>query len=115
MQFIPRLQAERYQNGSVVSWEYAMKSARLNVAPISINGRYPIEGFTSNTVSDSVVHVTQGSGFLYLIDGTELRLSQNDQVHIAPNDIYYFEGNLEIIYAASPSWSFEQTQQIMKP
>ncbi len=112
MEHIPQSKANRLENGVLTSWEYAMRNARLNVAPISIKGRYPESGYTGNLISDSIVHITEGMGFLGLRDGTRVALAKNDQVHLAVGDAYYFEGNLEIIYAASPAWTPQQTETI---
>lgn len=109
MEHIPQSKAKCYENGAVTSWEYEMQNANLNVAPISIQGRYPENGFTSNLKSDSIIHVTKGAGLLALNNGTTVKLEKNDQVHLAVGDVYYFEGDLEIIYAASPAWTSEQT------
>lgn len=110
MEHVPQSKAKYYENGAATSWEYEMQNANLNVAPISIQGRYPENGFTSNLKSDSVIHVTHGVGLLALNNGTTVELVKNDQVHLAVGDTYYFEGDLEIIYAASPAWTPEQTK-----
>jgi len=112
MEYVPQSKAQQFENGTVTSWEYEMHNAQLNVAPISIKGRYPESGYTSNAVSDSIIHVVSGAGILALNNGTTVELAANDQVHLAVYDAYYFEGNLDIIYAASPAWTPEQTEHI---
>lgn len=112
MEHIPQSKAQRFENGAVTSWEYNMQNANLNLAPISITGRYPETGFTSNLQSDSCIHVLNGNGVLGLKDGTLVELNKNDQVYLAVGDVYYFEGSLEILYAASPAWTPEQTKHI---
>lgn len=112
MEHIPQSKAQRFENGAVTSWEYEMKQANLNVAPILIEGRYPEAGYTSNVLCDSIVHVVSGMGILATNDGTVVELSRNVQVHLAVGDAYYFEGDLEILYAATPAWTPEQTQHI---
>jgi hypothetical protein len=112
MEHISQSSAQRFENGAVTSWEYEMQNANLNVAPISIRGRYPESGYTSNRVSDSIVHVTSGNGLITLNDGTVVELVANDQMHLEVGDAYYFEGELDIIYAASPSWTPQQTEHI---
>ena len=110
MEHISQPHAQKFENATVTSWEYEMKNAALNVAPISIRGRYPANGFTSNLESDAIVHVVDGSGIIGLKDGSSVVLAKNDQLHLAVGDTYYFEGNLEVIYAASPIWTPEQTE-----
>lgn len=111
MEHISQSQAQRFENGAVTSWEYEMQNASLNVAPITISGRYPEKGYTSNLVSDSIVHVLSGAGVIGILDGAVIDLVPNDQVHLLVGDAYYFEGDLNILYAASPSWTPEQTKQ----
>lgn len=112
MEYIPQSKAQRFDKGAVTSWEYAMEHATLNVAPISIAAKYPETGYTSNTLSDAIVHVIDGSGMLALHDGTTVELKKNDQVHLAVGDEYYFDGELEILYTATPAWSPEQALQV---
>ena len=112
MEHIPQSKAQHFENGAVNSWEYEMKGVSFNVAPISIKGRYPENGYVTNTVSDSIVHVIDGSGLLAIHDGTMVQLARNDQVQLKIGNAYYFDGNLEIIYAASPAWTAQQTEHI---
>lgn len=112
MKHLSQSQAQRFENGAVTSWEYEMQDANLNVAPISIKGRYPENGYTSNIVSDSIVHVMSGSGAIALHDGTITELVANDQVHLLVGDTYFFEGQLDILYAAAPSWTPQQAKHV---
>jgi hypothetical protein len=112
MEHITQSHAQRFENGAVTSWEYEMQNANLNVAPISIKGRYPEAGYTSNTVSDSIIHVIGGDGIIELNNGTVVNLAINDQIHLSVGDAYFFEGHLDILYAASPSWTPQQTEHI---
>ena len=109
MKHIPHCKAKRFENDSVTSWEYELQNASLNIARISITGRDPENGFTSNSKSDSIVQIVKGTGLLTIDNGTVVKLDKDDQVHLAIGDVYYFEGNLEIIYAATPPWTPEQT------
>lgn len=112
MEYIPRSKAERFEKGAVTSWEYDMHDAKLNVSPISIEGGYPESGYTSNTVSDAIVHVIRGAGLVALKSGVSAELETNDQVHLPAGDAYYFRGDLDIIYAAAPAWTPQQTEHI---
>ena len=112
MKHISRQQAEGAQNGAVTAWEYEMQDARLNVARIEVNGRYPESGFTRNLEVDAVVHIVDGAGIIGLIDGSATGLAKNDQVYIAKGEAYYFEGDMEILYAATPKWTPAQTEHV---
>jgi len=110
MEHMSQTGAQKFENGAAVSWEYDMQGAHLNVAPISISGRYPHSGFTRNLESDAIIHIISGAGILGLSDGSSVLLAKNDQIHLSIGDSYYFEGNLDIIYAASPPWTAEQSE-----
>lgn len=112
MEHIPQSNAEKFENGAVTSWEYSMQAAALNLAPIWIRGRYPESGYTKNLISDSIVQVIDGTGILAFKDEVPVTLTKGDQVHLATGDTYYFDGNLDIIYAATPPWTPEQTEHV---
>lgn len=112
MEHVLKTAAEKFEHGSVTAYEYPMPRAALNLARIAIHGRYPETGFTSNTTSDSIVYVLHGTGRATTKDGSSTALNEGDQLHITPNEPYYFEGNLEILYAASPQWTPEQAKLV---
>lgn len=110
MEHVPKTAAEEFTHDTVTAWEYSMPSAALNLARIAIAGRYPESGFTCNTEADSVVHVLNGTGIIATKGNSSTQLNEGDQIHIPPKEPYYFEGNLEIMYAATPPWTPEQAR-----
>jgi len=112
MEHISQSNAEAFKSGTVTSYEYDFPEAKMNLARIQINGRYPSDGFAANREVDSIVHVMSGEGFVETQDGTIIQLRQNDQLHLAAGDAYFFEGNFEILYGATPKWNPEQTMHI---
>lgn len=111
MEHVKHSEAQRFKNDGITSFEYPTSSEHMNMALIRINGRHPAEGFISNTASDSLVQVIQGRGVLDMEDGAVLPIANGDQIHLAVGDVYYFEGNMELIYAATPKWTPEQSTQ----
>lgn len=109
MDLIKQSQAEVFHNRSVTSWEYTTKSAKMNVARIRIDGRYPAEGFVSNREVDAIVHVISGHGVIGLKGDLPADLTKHDQVHLATGDQYFFDGVMEILYSATPKWTPAQT------
>lgn len=108
MEYIPQSEAERFEMGSVTSWEYRTSSEVMNVALIQISGRYPESGYVANTEVDSLVQVISGEGLLVMATGEKAPLSMGGQIHLAKDEAYFFEGNLELVYAAAPKWTPEQ-------
>ena len=109
MEHIPQSQAGVFQGESVTSYEYPTSNEHMNVALIKISGRYPEHGFTSNTLVESLIHVVAGRGTLGMEDGRMIEITTNDQVYLAIGDAYFFDGELEVVYAATPKWTPEQT------
>ena len=112
MKYISQTKAEVFRNDTITSWEYETPSEVLNVARIMVTGRYPEHGYTSNTIADSVIHIIDGQGILGTQDGSRVELTAHDQLHIAIDDAYFFEGNLELLYAATPKWTPVQTKHL---
>ena len=109
MRHISRSKAALIRNGTIKSYEYDMPSEAINVAVIYVNGRYPLADFTTNKQVESIIQVIKGTGTMGLIDGTKVGLKKGDQVHIAKNEAYFFEGAFELVYAATPKWTAQQT------
>ena len=109
VEHIKHAEAERFKGEGITSFEYSTSSEHMNMALIRVNGRHPAEGYISNDASDSLVQVVQGRGVLGMGDGAELPIVNGDQVHLEVGDIYYFEGNMQLVYAASPPWTPEQS------
>lgn len=84
----------------------------MNLALIQLDGRYPKAGYTLNQEAEALVQIVRGSGALHLKNGSSTALSQGDQVYLAKNEAYSFEGKLELLYAATPKWTPEQTKHI---
>lgn len=112
MEHVPQADAEVFRNGDVTSWEYEAASTAMNVARIKVNGRYPEAGFVRNREADSIVHVIGGDGILGMQGGARVKLAPHDQVHLVVNEAYFFEGELELLYAATPKWTSEQAEYI---
>lgn len=86
-----------------------MQSSAINIAVIYVNGRYPQTDYTLNKEVESLVQVIKGTGEFGLKDGTKVVLKKGDQLYIPKNESYYFDGALELVYAATPKWTPEQT------
>lgn len=112
MEHVPQSKAEKFEKDSVISWEYSTQSEDMNLALICINGRYPTTGYTLNREADSLVQIITGTGIIGMADGTIIELAKHDQIHLRKGDAYFFEGELELVYAATPKWTPEQTEQV---
>jgi hypothetical protein len=98
-------------NPTTTAYEYNTGSTAINGAVITINGRYPESGRALNTLSTSLVHVMLGNG-VALFEGMSVELATDDELLIEPHESYAFEGNMTILYVATPAWTAEQAEHI---
>ncbi len=112
MEYIPQSESDVSTSGDVVVHEYVTTSEVMNMALIRIDGRYPSSGYTANTEVDALVQITDGTGIVITVGGKEFPISKGDQLHIMKGEAYSFQGNLELLYAASPKWTTSQTTHL---
>ena len=113
MQFIKHENTATFENSpGCTATEYDFKNENdLNIAGITLDGRYPDNGYALNTVSKELMYVTHGHGTLFTSD-KNVTLNQGDAVLIQPHERYYLEGTLELVISSSPAWRPEQHQNI---
>ena len=92
-----------------VAYEYPMPTDALNAAVIELSGRYPDEGWIANSAVTSLVHVVHGNGTITNKQGVT-DLAAGDQVLIAPEEKYFFDGSMKLLYVATPAWTPEQAK-----
>jgi len=108
MNIIKKYKAERFENSTVCTvYEYEQPTKAFDMAIIELSGRYPDSGWTKNTACEALVQVINGEGRLYYL-GSEIGLSEGDQVYIPRNEAYAFEGTMKLLFASTPKWSPEQ-------
>jgi mannose-6-phosphate isomerase-like protein (cupin superfamily) len=78
-----------------------------------INGRYPQSGWGKNKISDELVYVISGKGFLEMPDNKEI-LSEGDVAFIPKGQQIAWSGeNLKVFIPCIPAWTNEQ-HELMK-
>lgn len=92
--------------------EYDTGSTTINAAVINIAGRYPANGWASNSASTSLIYIIAGHGSA-IVDSQEVLLYKDDQLLIDVGEKYVFEGHLQILYAATPAWTREQAEHLL--
>lgn len=104
-----RLQGIEFSNGPTCRGvSYAMPGAKLDLAEISIDGRYPEAGWAKNRQSDELVRVSEGEGLLTIRGGETVQIQSGDVVHVPTGEQFYWQGNMTIWMACSPSFNPEQ-------
>jgi hypothetical protein len=95
-----------------VAHEYVTPVTALNAAVIDLSGRYPDKGWTLNTTCTALLHVIQGQGVI-MGEETAKDIAVDDQILIAPNEVYAPDGHMKVLYVATPAWTPEQAEHSM--
>jgi mannose-6-phosphate isomerase-like protein (cupin superfamily) len=88
--------------------EYRFKDKDLDIARITIDGRYPAKGHLINKVIKEIIYVLGGSGVVGVGD-KEYILRPGDAVFIKPKERYYLRGkSMRLLVPCSPAFYPEQ-------
>lgn len=87
---------------------FASEDAPLDMAEITINGRYPEQGWARNHQSHEMVRVMNGQGKLWLKDDATIELTVGEVIHIRPNTWFAWEGDMTILMTCSPAFNPDQ-------
>lgn len=114
MKRIQKSEAIVFTNGQTCKGvEYSFDNKALNVALVSVDGRYPETGYVMNEVCSEMGYVVSGEGKLCHKDGNELAVAVGDAVYIEPGEIYYWEGKtLSMVMPCAPAFYPEQHKKI---
>lgn len=94
----------------VTIYEYTMNESDINGSTASINGRYPAQGFATNTISKELALVLNGNGVIG-IERKEIPIETGDYIHIDANEKFYWEGSLTLFIVCTPA--FDPKQHIL--
>lgn len=106
-----KLEGQPFQNSDTCHGVAYATNAPLDIAEISINGRYPETGWAINHECHEVVRVSRGIGRLSL-EGAITELSEGDVVHVPPKTPFAWSGEMEVTMACSPPFYPEQYELI---
>lgn len=87
--------------------EYETKNKDINIAVVTISGRYPTSGWAMNEKCTMMAFILKGKGSLFIEDRA-VGLSENDGALILPGEKYAWEGEMTILLPATPAWYPEQ-------
>lgn len=112
MEVRKKIDALRHENSpACIALEYDMPTDKIDSAVIELNGRYPESGWALNTACTALIHVIRGEGRVYREAG-DIALEEDDQLLIRPNEKYALEGEMKLLFSASPAWSPGQARTI---
>jgi mannose-6-phosphate isomerase-like protein (cupin superfamily) len=113
MRLIRKSEGVVFTNGPTCEGvEYSFDDRDMNVAVVTVNGRYPETGYVKNEVCKEVGYVVSGTGSIGTIEGEPHAVSAGDAVMLQPGEMYYWEGELVMVMPCSPAFYPEQHQKI---
>ena len=114
MKIIERSSAKKFTNGPTCEGiEYSFDDKDMNIALVTVNGRYPETGYVMNEVCKEAGYVVSGSGVLGLETGEKTAVGPGSAVLLQPGEKYYWEGeNLQMVMPCSPAFYPEQHKRM---
>jgi hypothetical protein len=107
-----KAEAIAHKNTAIcIAYEYAMPTISIDTAVIELAGRYPDKGWALNTACTALVHVARGEGTVITKEGA-VSIGEDDQVLITPHELYAFDGEMKLLFSATPAWTPEQARVV---
>jgi mannose-6-phosphate isomerase-like protein (cupin superfamily) len=93
-------------------FEFPFGDKDLNIAVVTVHGRYPEKGHLVNEVCKEIAYVMSGSGSIG-VDGVTYKLGPGDAVLVKPRERFFWEGNnLVMLMPCSPAFYPEQHTEV---
>ena len=113
MKILTKSEKVNFSNSNTCSgFEFQFGDSNLNIAVVTVNGRYPAEGHLVNEVCREIAYVLSGSGKVGVDDELHV-LNPGYAVHIEPGEGFFWEGDeLEMLMTCSPAFYPEQHKEV---
>ena len=113
MKIVKYEDSQKFSNSAnCIVYEYSLNDKDINCATAIINGRYPDKGYCYNEECKELIYVVKGYGSLNKKDGDKIEFKEKDVILIDKGEIYYWEGNCNIVMPCTPAWYQEQHKLI---
>lgn len=100
-----KLDGTSFQNSDTCKGvSFVDTTALLDIARISISGRYPEHGWAMNRECHEMVVVSRGQGRLLRRDGSQVMLRKGDGISVRPKTWFAWDGDMEITMACQPAF-----------
>ncbi len=109
MKIIAKSQTIKFSNSDTCEgFEFNFEDRDLNIAVVTVHGRYPEAGHLVNEVCKEVGYILGGHGTVG-VDNEMYDLHPGDAVFINPGERYYWQGeHLTMLMPCSPAFYPEQ-------
>lgn len=111
MKVTRRDEAEEFVNGPLEAVEYSFGDPTINVARVTVHGRYPAEGRAVNETTKELCYVLEGSGSI-CVEGEMYTISAGDALLIQPGERYYWDAEVVLLIPTTPAWTAEQHKHV---
>lgn len=113
MEIVKKSGTNAFSNSPTCSgFSYPLGSEALDIAVVTVNGRYPEKGHLVNEVSLEIAYVLRGDGSVGVDDQVHT-LSPGDAVLINPGERFYWQGeSLEMLMPCAPAFSPDQHKEV---
>lgn len=110
MKIVKKEEAKVFKNSNtslLLEYSVELNEKNLDFCINKITGRYPEKGFCTNEECQEICYILDGDGSINLKNKT-VNFKKGDVIFIDKKDIYYWNGNCEIIMVCTPAWYKEQ-------
>lgn len=108
MKLIKQSDANVKQNNAACTvTEYPSGDKNIDIAHVSLTGRYPEVGWALNEQCKEVCYIISGNGTITFENNT-ISLAAGDVVIVNKNEKYFWDGSMDMIIATHLAWYPEQ-------
>lgn len=94
-----------FQNSDICfGREFNPGTGKIDIAKISIRGRFPEKGWGYLEESDEMAVIISGNGYIETKDGEREELKTGDVVHIGATERFCWGGDMDMIVPCGPSF-----------
>jgi mannose-6-phosphate isomerase-like protein (cupin superfamily) len=113
MKVVRRTETVHFSNSSTCEGEeFPFGDKDLNIALVTVDGRYPEKGHLVNEVCKEIAFVVSGTGAVG-VEATTHQLQPGDAVMINPGERFYWQGHkLKMLMPCSPAFYPEQHKAV---
>lgn len=116
MKFVKKEEAEIIVNSNtshLIEYSKRLNDKEMDLCINTIKGRYPETGYCSNLKCKEMCYILAGNGTINKKDES-INFKQGDVILIGKEEVYFWEGNCQIIMVCNPAWFKEQCKLLDK-
>jgi mannose-6-phosphate isomerase-like protein (cupin superfamily) len=113
MKVLTKSQTNAFSNSNTCDGvEFPFGDKDLNIAVVTVHGRYPDKGHLMNKVCKEIAYVVSGKGSVG-VDNEVHELNPGDAVLIEPGERFFWEGEqLQMLMPCAPAFFPEQHVEV---